>query len=60
MIYPEYNYNSFLYYSVELSFNIISDWHLFYDFFGTVKTKIQNNKTTFHCWAWSLCLKITF
>ena len=56
MTHPEYNYNSFLYYSLELSFNIISDWYLFYDFFGTVKTKMQNSKTTFHCWACSLCL----
>ena len=37
MTYSEYNYNSFLYYTIELSFNIILDWHLFYDFFGTVK-----------------------
>lgn len=37
----EYNYNSFLYCSIELDFNIVSNWHLYYDFFGIVKIEIQ-------------------
>lgn len=28
--------------------NIVSNWHLYYDFFGIGKIEIQNNTNTFH------------
>ena len=41
MIHPECHYNFFLYYSIELDFNVVSDWHLYYDFIGIIETNAK-------------------